>query len=456
MVRINRVLEAHTTTNMLSSLPERFRSHGLKADVRTLLLLRKAMQRGLIKTLGDIYNVLKGIIVKEPADVGPFTKAYYEYFLHVPISPGQTLEDAILRSETFAQWKTHFLEEADRDFTDEELVSTFLDEVHLTSYDIQRVVSGKEIWDKDNPDQADTDEFDPDAIPAERLLDKMADYSDLSLEELLERMEKVRQQQRTQHQGGSHWIGTGGISPYGHGGAAKNGIRVGGQGGGKMARKVMGDKNYFPIDRDALLNDDNIDAALASVKGVIEESAFEKLDVPQTIKVGIKRGGLFIPEMSSEKSEELKVMVLIDNGGYSMAPYVRSVQKLFRKMKTRFAQDLEVYYFHNTIYDRVYVDERRTQSITIDRLLMHNKAYRVFFIGDAAMAPYELNNYSINVIQSIAHKFKKSVWLNPEPLKYWPHTYTIQVMKELVPMFPLTPAGIERAVQSMNARTGGA
>ena len=437
---------------MLSSLPERFRAHGLKADVRTLLLLRKSMQKGLIKTLGDVYNVLKGIIVKEPADIGPFTKAYYEYFLHIPITPGQTLQDAILRSETFAKWKTQYLDEADSDVTDEELVNTFLDQVHLTSYDIKEVISGKEIWDRDNPDQMDNDS-DSDSEPAERLLDKMADYSDLSLEELLERMEKIREQQRSRHQGGSHWIGTAGLSPYGHGGAAKNGIRVGGQGGGKMARKVMGDKNYFPIDRDALLNDDNVDAALASIKGVIEESAIEKLDVPQTIKSGLKRGGLFIPELSNEKSEELKVMVLIDNGGYSMAPYVRSVQKLFRKMKTRFAHDLEVYYFHNTIYDRVYTDERRSKSVPVEKLLMHNKSYRVFFIGDAAMAPYELSALSIKNLKAIAQKFKKCVWLNPEPLKYWPHTYTIQVTKELIPMFPLTPAGIERAVRAMNAKS---
>ncbi|QSE97259.1 hypothetical protein [Fulvivirga lutea] len=438
---------------MLSSLPEKFRSHGLKADVRTLLLLRKAMQKGLIKTLGDIYNVLKGIVVKEPSEMGPFTKAYYEYFLYVPIEPGQTLEDAILRSETFAKWKTQFLDEAGKDLSDEELVTEFLDQVHLTSYDIKEVINGKEIWDKDNPDLADEDGLENDGEPAERVLDKMADYSDLSLEELLERMEKVREQQKTRHGGGSHWIGTGGISPYGHGGAAKNGIRVGGQGGGKMARKVMGDKNYFPIDRDALLNDNNVDAALASIKGVIEESAIEKLDVPLTIKSGLKRGGLFIPELSSEKNEELKVIVLIDNGGYSMAPYVRSVQNLFRKMKTRFAHDLEVYYFHNTIYNRVYVDERRTKSITIDKLLAHSKRYRVFFIGDAAMAPYELDSHSIQSIQSIVSKFKKCVWLNPEPLKYWPYTYTIQVMKELVPMFPLSPAGIERAVRKMNEKS---
>lgn len=439
---------------MLGSLPFAFRKHGLQADIRTLLVLRKAMQLGLVKTLGDLHNVLKGVIIKSAEDEGPFTKAYYEYFLHIPIAPGQTLEDAVLRSETFKKWKTSFLDEADKDveYTDEDLVNTFLDQVHLTTYDIKEVINGKEIWDQDNPDLEDDGDIQSNDDPQERVLDKMADYSDLSLEELLERMEQVRKQQNSNHGGGSHWIGTSGISPYGHGGAAKNGIRVGGQGGGRMARKVMGDKHYFPIDRDAILSDNNIDAALASIKGVIEESAVERLDVPKTIKSGLKRGGLFIPELTSEKSEDLKIIVFIDNGGYSMAPYIRTVQQLFRKMKTRFVHDLEVYYFHNTIYDRVWVDERRRTYISVEKLLLHEKSYRVFFIGDAAMAPYELSDQSIKSIQSITKKFSKVVWLNPEPLRYWPGTYTIQVLKELVPMYPLTPSGIERAVREMNSK----
>lgn len=441
---------------MLSSLPESFRSYGLAADIRTVLLLRKAMTRGLITTLGDMYNVLRGIVVKEPADMGPFTKAYYAYFLNIDVKNGETLEDAILRSETFRQWKETVLDEADKDIdlNLEDLVGRFLDEVHLTSYDIKEVISGKELFDQNDADQADEDDQGTSNDPVERELDRMADYSDLSLQELLDRLEKIKKQQKTRHGGGNHWVGTGGISPYGHGGAAKNGIRVGGTGGGKMARKVMGDKNFFPIDRDALLNDNNIDAALASIKGVIEESAIERLDIPKTIKTGLKRGGLFIPELSSEKNEELKVIVLIDNGGYSMAPYIRTVQNLFRKMKTRFAHDLETFYFHNTVYDYVYKDERRTQRMPVEKLLNYDKIYRVFFIGDSAMAPYELNSNSIQSLQSIAKKFKKTVWLNPEPLRYWAGTYTIQAMQQIMPMFPLTPHGIERAVRKMNSRTG--
>ena len=441
---------------MFSSLPEAFRKHGLATDVRTLLLLQKAMSRGLVTTLGDLYNVLKGIVVKEPEDMGPFTKAYYAYFMSIDVKYGESLEDAIARSETFKKWKDSKLDEpdVDTDLSLEGLVNQFLDEVHLTSYDIKEVISGRELFNKNDADQTD-EPGDPDEEQesTERLLEKMADYSDISLQELLERLEKIKQQQRDRHGGGSHWVGTGGISPYGHGGAAKNGIRVGGTGGGKMARKVMGDKNFFPIDRDALLNDNNIDAALASIKGVIEESAIEKLDVPGTIKKGLKRGGLFIPELTSEKNEELKVIVLIDNGGYSMAPYIRTVQSLFRKMKTRFAHDLETFYFHNTIYDYVYKDERRTKRLPVEKLLNYDKMYRVFFIGDAAMAPYELSGGSIQSLHSIAQKFKKTVWLNPEPLRYWPGTYTIQAIMQIVPMFPLTPHGIERAVRKMNSRT---
>ena len=125
---------------MLGSLPSAFRKHSLHADVRTLLILRNAMQKGLVRTLGDLHNVLKGIIIKSPEDEGPFTKAYYEYFLHIPIAPGQTLEDAILRSETFQKWKTSYLEEADRDveLSEEDLVNTFLDQVHLTTYVLTR------------------------------------------------------------------------------------------------------------------------------------------------------------------------------------------------------------------------------------------------------------------------------------------------------------------------------
>lgn len=436
---------------MFSHLPSTLRDSGLSADVRTLLLLQKAMQRGLVKTLGDLHQVLKGIVVQKREDIGPFTIVFYRFFLNIDIAVGESLEDAVLRSETFRKWKEDKLNRFDG-MDELELVQTFLDQVHLTHYDIKEILDGREIWDNDKGDIEDNDEPNLEDNKNPRLLDKMADYSDLSLEELLERMKEVMDRQNTRHGGGSHWIGTGGISPYGHGGAAKGGIRVGGTGGGKMARRVLNDHNYFPVDLDKTLQDNNVDAALAALKGVLNESATESLDVPETIDQGIKRGGLFLPEMKQDLFKELSVILLVDNGGYSMSPFVKSVQTLFRKMKTRFAHDMETYYFHNTIYDRIYSDEIRSKALFLDQLLTKNPNYYVFIVGDASMAPYELSRDSIEGYKEILGHFNKTVWLNPEPQKYWPHSFTLNVIKELIPMFPLTPRGIEEAVLHMNKK----
>lgn len=437
---------------MLESLPQVLRQYDLPADVRTLLLLRRAMKRGLIRTLGDVYNVLKGIVVKDPKMMAPYTRAYYAYFLNIEIQPGDKLSDAVERSETFRQWRDDNLDRFGDDVSIDDLVSSFLDDVHLTSYDIKEVVDGRQIWDEDDGDKTDGDSDDGQEDPGRRHLDKMADYSNLTLEELLERMKKVMDQQRSRHSGGSHWIGTGGTSPYGHGGAAKDGIRVGGSGGGKMARKVLNDRKFFPVDMDAILNDNNIDAALSSLKGIIEESAHDELDIPTTIDQGLRRGGLFLPEMRSITDEKLQVILLIDNGGYSMDPYIGPVRALFRKMKTRFAHDLETYYFHNTIYDFIYEDAHRSKHISIDRILSKDPNYRIFIIGDASMAAYELNRTSRTTYKLMSEHFKKIAWLNPEPKRYWHHTFSIQVIKELLPMYALTPKGIEEAVREMNRR----
>ncbi len=437
---------------MFSTLPQKFREYDLPADVRTLLLLQKAMDRGLVRTLGDMFGVLKGIVVKDPEMMGPFTRAYYDYFLNIDIQNGDKLSDAVARSETFRQWRDDNLDRFGDEIDTDDLVNKFLDDVHLTTYDIKEVIDGRQIWDDDDGNKEDQDgEESSDAIE-KRHLDKMADYSDLTLEELLERMKEVMDQQKSRHSGGSHWVGTGGTSPYGHGGAAKDGIRVGGTGGGKMARKVLNDRKFFPVDLDSILNDNNVDAALAALKGIVEETAHDRLDIPETINQGLKRGGLFLPEMKSITDEKLQVLLLIDNGGYSMDPHIRPVRALFKKMKTRFAHDLETYYFHNTIYDYIYEDAHRSKYIPIEKLLKKNPDYRVFIIGDASMAAYELNRTSRETYNAMKEHFKKIVWLNPEPKRYWHHTFSIQVIKAMVDMYELTPRGIEEAVQSMNRK----
>lgn len=436
---------------MFTTLPEAFKKFDLAVDVRALLLLQRAMDKGLVRTIGDLFNVLRTFIIKDPEHMGPYTKAFYAYFLDINIRPNDRLNDAILRSQTFEQWNETNFGRIEDDITPDEWVNRFLDQVHLTHYDIKEVLDGRELWDKDKGDLEDNPEVNKDEV-LNRPLDRLADYSDLTLEELMQRMGEVKEQQQSEHSGGSHWIGTGGISPYGHGGAAKDGIRVGGSGGGKMARKVLGDSNFFPVDLEAILNDNNIDAALASLKGILDETAHEILDVKETIEKGLERGGLFIPEIKNETFDKLQVLLIIDNGGYSMHPYIKSVQALFRKMKTRFAHDLETYYFHNTVYRQVFTDSQRRKSLPIERLLSKDPNYHVFFIGDAAMAPYELDRASLNTYSEIKEHFKKVAWLNPEPVRYWNGTLSTQIIKELLPMYPLTPKGIEQAVLEMNRK----
>ena len=339
---------------MFDSLPHTFKKHKLNADVRTLLLLRKTMEKGLVKTMGDLFVVLKGIITNDPKDFGPYTTAFYEYFLEIEIKKGEKLENAVARSEAFQKWKKERYGEDDEnvEMPDiNELIDRYLDEVHVTTFDIKKMLSGKDILNKDDPDRVDDTEQEPNEGP--RDITEGADYTDIPLEELLERMRKVAEQQKRRHEGGDHWIGQYGRSPYGQNGAAQGGIRTGGSGGGKMARRVIGDPQFYPVDTKAILKDDNIDAALASLRGIEDETAEVLLDIPKTIKEGLKQGGIFLPYEKEKITQKVQVILMIDNGGYSMHPYIKSVRKLFSKMKTRFAHDLKVYYFHNTLADAI-------------------------------------------------------------------------------------------------------
>ena len=139
---------------MFSTLPDALRSFGLPADVRTLILLRKSIHKGLVRTFGDLYEILKGIVVKHPSMMGPFTKAYYLYFLHIDIANGEQLDDAVKRSATFRKWVEGKLgDDVDLSQVDMDgLVDQFLSEVHLSSFDIKQIIDGEELMNKDNPE----------------------------------------------------------------------------------------------------------------------------------------------------------------------------------------------------------------------------------------------------------------------------------------------------------------
>jgi uncharacterized protein len=434
---------------MFNSLSKYLRDQKIQGDVRTLLLLKKSLEKGLIHTLGDVYLVLKGIVTNSPKDFGPFTTAFYQYFLDIDIKRGETLDSAVLRSETFKEWVAN-REMSETDTPDmRELIEQFLNEVHFSSYDIQNMLAGEAILQNDDPNRQDS--VGENDAPAD-VVKRAADYSNISLEELLERMKKVAAQQKRAHSGGSHWVGTGGISPYGNGGAALGGIRVGGSGGGKMARKVVGDRNFFPVDTHLILQDNNIDVALAFLKGIEEESVERLLDIPTTISEGVKQGGIFLAHEKEKIDQKVQVILLIDNGGWSMSPYIESVTKLFSKMKRRFAHDLKTYYFHNTIYDGVFKDEYRSKMEKIEKICTFDKNYAVFIIGDADMAPYELTQSSLNGWMALKNHFSRIIWLNPMDTSYWYSSMTVEMLRQIFDMFPLSPHGIEKGVEMMNKK----
>ena len=436
---------------MFHSLPQLFREYKLNADVRTLMLLRKSMEKGLVNTLGDLYLVLKGLITTSPKDYGPYTTAFYKYFLDIDIRPGEGLDSAIMRSKTFQDWKEkELLDLRQVEASDmRELIDQFLNEVHLTTFDIKKILDGAEILNQDDPSRPDTP-GDDDSIPQN--IEQGADYSNFTLEELLERMKKVMDQQQRKHRGGDHWVGQYGRSPYGNSGAAKNGIRVGGSGGGKMARKVIGDKNFYPVDTKVSLDDNNIDVALSFLKGIEDETAELLLDIPMTIKEGVKEGGLFLPYQKEKIDQKVQVILMIDNGGWSMSPYIKNVTKLFSKMNRRFAHDLKTYYFHNTIYGGAFTDVRRSQFEPMDKILQNDKNYSVFIIGDADMAPYELSDKSMNDWRALEERFSRIAWMNPLDHRYWPGSMTVSILRKVFKMYPLSPYGIELAVQYMNRK----
>ena len=438
---------------MFDSLPHHFRKYNLSADARTLLLLRKAMEKGLVYTLGDVFLTLKGLITKDPKEFGPYTTAFYEYFLAIEIKKGERLETAILRSQTFKDWQREWLENdeyAPDPSEAKEWVERFLDEVHLSQLDIKRVIDGQSVLNNDDPNRPDLNPDDNGT--GQDKLEEAIDYRNISMKELQERMEKIARQQKGKHNGGNRWIGTGGKSPFGHGGAAMGGIRMGGSGGGKMARAVIGDPNFYPVDRKVRLSDNNIDVALASLKGIEEESAEIILDIPTTIKEGLKQGGIFLPYEKEKVNQKIQVILLIDNGGLSMTPYIKTVTKLFSKMKTRFAHDLKTYYYHNTLYGGVYTDVRRTQFVSIDKLTKMDKNYSLFVIGDADMAPYELSDDSIASWERLKEHYARTVWMNPMDQRHWALSDTVPYLKRIIPMFPLTPKGVEEAVELMNRK----
>jgi len=280
------------------------------------------------------------------------------------------------------------------------------------------------------------------------------------LEQLIETFKKRLEEQQERHEGGSKWIGTGGTSPFGNSGYNPEGIRIGGNGGGKSAVKVWDRRDFKDLDDSIELGTRNIKMALRRLRKFARTGAEEELDLDDTIRSTAHNAGLLDIKMVPERHNSVKVLLLFDVGG-SMDPYVRTCEELFSAARVEF-KHMEYYYFHNFIYDGLWQNsELRYDEVTPTQDVLHKYGsdYKVIFVGDAAMATYEITHAGgsidfmnrepgANWLERFTQLYGKTVWLNPTPQEYWQHTHSTKIIQELMDdrMYPLTLKGMEEAM----------
>ncbi len=286
-------------------------------------------------------------------------------------------------------------------------------------------------------------------------------------DKLLQTLRERLQEQRSRHEGGGKWIGTGGTSPFGHGGFNPEGVRFGPtstrQG---RAVKVWEAREYRNLDATRELGTRNLKMALRRLRRFAREGANDELDLEGTIHSTARNGGMLDLRLQPERRNAVKLLLLLDVGG-SMDPHVQICEELFTAARAEF-RHLEYFYFHNFPYERLWKDNGRRFSEITDTwtvLRTFNSDYRVVFVGDASMSPYEIEQPGGSVehwneeaghvwMQRIASHFPRLVWLNPEPEDRWKWTPSIGMTRELVGerMYPLTLDGIDRAMDELKRR----
>jgi uncharacterized protein with von Willebrand factor type A (vWA) domain len=284
-------------------------------------------------------------------------------------------------------------------------------------------------------------------------------------EKLMETLKKRLEEQKGRHQGGSKWIGTGGTSPYGAYGYNPEGVRIGQEGSrNRSAVKVWDQREYQNLDDQVELGTRNIKIALRRLRRFARDGAPEELDLDGTISSTAKKAGMLDILMRPERHNKVKVLLFFDIGG-SMDDHIKLCQEMFSAAKTEF-KHMEYFYFHNCLYDYVWKDNRRRHSErtpTLDILHKYAHDYKLIFVGDATMSPYEIlqpggsieySNDEAGAVwmRRMLNVYPKAVWLNPEPEQLWPYRQSISVIRELMEsrMYPITIEGLARAMRYLS------
>lgn len=280
----------------------------------------------------------------------------------------------------------------------------------------------------------------------------------LDAEELERLLQERLREQKERHDGGSKWVGTGGRSPFGHSGAARDGIRVGGPGGNRRAIRVATERHFQEYRDDVVLDVRQLGLALRKLRAFSRDGVADEVDIDETISKTAKNLGELDVAVRPPRKSSTRVILAMDVGG-SMDPHSALVSRLFTAAKkaTHF-KELRTYYFHNCIYGRLYRSAQFTEMISVHDLLAEcGSNYKLLIVGDALMAPWELmsrsawptdNTEGLGWLMQLREHFHHSAWLNPEPPSTW-YQQTIDVIRKVFPMFPLTLEGLGESVQHL-------
>lgn len=381
---------------------------GIPVSVQYVLDLYGALCRGLVSDLDQLFLLARLIFVKRVEHLDAFEQVFASFFLGR--QSGKRLFDweEILAEKPFEEWLRHQFE------------------------------SGQLALDNIR-------EFDT--------------------EELLRRFWETLLAQRGAHHGGQTWIGTGGRSPFGHGGREAGGVRVYGKGLFGTAQRVIDKRNYLNYSEQSVLSAENLRQVLNSLKSLRRVGPPSELDIEETIAQTARNGGEIELVFRRELCNRTQLKVLLDNGGYSMTPYLPLVKTVFNNIRGLF-RDVTFYYFHNCIYGEVYLDPPRSQPVTWEKLLSESRHTRLLLIGDANMAPAELMAAygSLGVasterkpgrewLQELKNAYPASIWLNPITKDRWDYeSSTIRMIQRIFRMEDLTLGGIKDAMAYLNLR----
>lgn len=285
-----------------------------------------------------------------------------------------------------------------------------------------------------------------------------------SLEELIKTFHERLKEQQKRHQGGSKWIGTGGTSPFGAYGYHPGGIRIGQDGNrNRSASKVWDKREFKDLDRDARLEQRGFQVALRKLRQFARTGAASELDLDETIAATSRKGGLLDLKWRPERHNAVKIILLLDVGG-SMDDYIYQCEQLFTALKSEF-KHLELFYFHNCVYEGVWRanSRRREEQIPTQQLIQtYGEDYKLLFVGDATMGPYEIAYPGGSVehwneepgqawLERLTRHFDKVAWLNPQPKQYWQYYMSVRMINDLMAgrMYPLTIEGLEEAMEKL-------